>query len=225
MKTKLEDLKFDLTYLSDALFTNYANDFVKRHPKRKELIQHVKGDHRPKNIPRCKNQGQYGYWNNRSVDTVAELALKYELSSILDLGSGPGIMLFLLKFIDNNVGKRLFKKLKGYEIEPLFVKDGNNLFFSRYGEPGDVIEKKDILKITTRDLIGYEIVYFWEPLHERELAEKFVSNLSRSMIEGQYIFYYQSGFIGEFLKYDPKFVPLECYNNIQVYQFKSKIDV
>lgn len=127
------------------------------------------------------NKGQFGYYCNESPGTLYTLMQRLDKTRLLDLGSGLGLVLYVIDKISNHS-----IKVTGYEIEDLLIKIGNSLFLRTFGE-SIKIHKKDILKLTKKDLEDHEVIYFWEPFASEELQNLFAKNLINNMYPGQII--------------------------------------
>lgn len=156
-----------------------------------------------------KNKGQYGYYVSKYCGCLAVLMKRLQLTSLLDLGSGPGLILNPIK---RNIPN---SKCVGYEIENDLVNIGNCI--SRLP-----ILKKDILKITQEDIKDFQVIYFWEPLRDQQLAKRFVKNLSKIVVPNQVICYKRVWFIENFLTKDPKFVQIPYLYNYSFQIFITK---
>ena len=113
----------------------------------------------------------FGYFitNNQEFEALVK---REKIKNLIDLGCGAGIILKAAQ--DNGI------KVKGFELDPKLI-----FYAKKLGVP---VKKKDILKITTKDLEGFDNIYFWEPLADYELAEKFVANLMK-VSKGKTIYY------------------------------------
>ena len=151
-------------------------------------------DYQPKTIG--KNKGQYGYYISEYCGSLVILMKRLKLKSLLDLGSGPGLILNPIK---RNVPH---SRCVGYEIEEELVNIGNSISYLP-------ILRKDILKITKEDIKDFQVIYFWEPLKDEVLAKKFVENLSKIVIPNQIICYKPAGFIYNFLRQNSKFTEIK----------------
>ena len=148
-----------------------------------------------------KKNGQWGYYPSKMAPNVAILMRKYGLHSIVDLGSGAGLFLLTMK--------HLGYETKGIEIEESLVKLSHSLGIST--------QQKDILKLTKPDIKKFGCIYFWEPLRETALCEKFVENLAKVVTKGQYIIYDCAGNTEAFLNENKKFKYLETKRGLRVY--------
>lgn len=154
--------------------------------------------------------GQYKYYNNINVLSLIKFLELNNIKSFLDLGCGAGILFKILNYYNNNL------KLKGYEIEDNLIEICNKLNY--YGSA----VKKDILKLSIDDIKDYQVLYFWEPLYNTDLAKKFVTNLAKIIQPNQIIVYYQSGSIGNYLEKNKKIEQLGIFYNYKIYKLKTK---
>jgi 2-polyprenyl-3-methyl-5-hydroxy-6-metoxy-1,4-benzoquinol methylase len=160
------------------------------------------------------NKGQFGYYPNSNVADILLFMKEYDLKTIMDLGAGAGILVHTLR--------RLGFKAYGMEIEDSLVEISNNIQGMNWDENSFVI-KQDILTIASFDIQKYDCIYFWEPFYQRDLAKKFVENLSKSMKSGQYILYKRHGDIFNFLDIDVTFKKLPMYGVNDCYYVFQKI--
>ena len=153
--------------------------------------------------------GQYKYYNNTYVLNLIKFIKLNNIKSFLDLGCGAGILLKILHIFNYEL------KLKGYEIEDNLIEICNRL---NYTKPA---VKRDILKLTIDDIKDYQVLYFWEPLYDRKLAKKFVTNLAKILQPNQIIVYYQSGSIGDFLIQSKKIEYMGNFYNYKIFRLKQ----
>jgi 2-polyprenyl-3-methyl-5-hydroxy-6-metoxy-1,4-benzoquinol methylase len=153
--------------------------------------------------------GQYKYYNNPYVLNLIKFLKLNNIKSFLDLGCGAGILFRILHIFNYEL------KLKGYEIEDNLIEICNRL---NHTKPA---VKKDILKLTIDDIKDYQVLYFWEPLCDRKLAEKFVTNLAKILQPNQIIVYYQSGSIGDFLVENKKIESMGNFYNYKIFRLKQ----
>lgn len=136
-----------------------------------------------------KNNGQYGYYMS-NPEYLPIIFDRLGIDSILDLGSGPGLLLNALWHYDPGRGMNV----KGFEIEDHYVELGQYLL----GE--NKIVKKDILTIKKKDILPYKVLYFWRPFCDYDLQRQFESNLLKIAQPGQFIF----SFCGDVSYHDRK---------------------
>ena len=153
--------------------------------------------------------GQYKYYNNSYVLNLIKFLEINNINSFLDLGCGAGILLRMVNLYNINL------KLKGYEIEDNLISICNKL---NYKEPAI---KKDILKLKVDDIKDYQVLYFWEPLYNKDLAKKFVTNLAKIIQPNQIIVYYQSGSISDYLIQNKKIEFLGNFYNYKIFRLKQ----
>lgn len=155
------------------------------------------------------NKGQFGFYHTDYAGQILTILNRLGLSSICDLGSGPGILLSCL----SSFGTEL--RIKGYEIEKEFVDMAQKLFYGN-----DIVECKDILSLQAVDVRNYSAIYFWEPLYDSKLAKRFIDNLNIILKKGQYIIYQPSGAIGQYLTKCERFQWVENPNMSSLLVFK-----
>lgn len=147
---------------------HYINDQIHYNPKREG-----------------KNKGQWGYYINYAIGELLYTLDALKAKSILDLGSGSGILLYYIyKYSIPRID------IMGYEIEQRLITIANKIIPNK-------TKKKNILTLRKSDIEKYDVIYFWEPLADRELAKKFVDNLTKIINKNQTIIYYPSGSILE----------------------------
>jgi len=154
-----------------------------------------------------KNKGQYGYFvtNGSKASSLIKVIQELKIKSLCDLGAGAGILLQTLQQFST------CEKIIGYEIEDSLITLSKKYFDGR-------VIKKDLLKLTKRDLIEFDALYFWEPLESPELARKFVTQLEKSCKKGQYLIYNNSGSTGGILNASSKFTRLNDQYCFALYQ-------
>lgn len=135
--------------------------------------------------PKGKDNSEYGYYINQDFSRLAEILQVYKVKHLVDLGSGSGILLYVLsRYL-------YYTKFTGYEIEETLINFSNLYLKSRR----ITTYKKDLLKLTKKDLENFDCLYFWEPIYNKDLAKVFVNRLVTSMYPGQLIIYKCSGSI------------------------------
>ena len=188
-----QELGFNAAQLSDVLFGIYKNMISK--DRERDFKDQIVGCDKNSG----DNKGQWGYIANPNIESIKDFMISKNLTSIADLGCGNGMLLFILslyRYIGNpsRFTKPFINTFKGFEIEKELIEDGRKMF-----RLGDLVQK-DILTLTKKDIEGIELIYFWEPLHERTLAKKFVKNLAKIVSEDQYIYCVPSGSIVDYLR-------------------------
>jgi hypothetical protein len=150
-----------------------------------------------------KNNGEWGYYINGRVAEIALLLRKYNLKNIVDLGSGSGILLLLLKYLGFSV--------KGIEKEDKLIKISHLLYVET--------QKRDLLELKDTDIKSFDCIYMYEPIRDESLCVKFVEKLEQATHKGQYIFYCQAGYTKACLdKKFNSFKLLEEDSGILIYQ-------
>ncbi len=96
----------------------------------------------------------------------------------LDLGCGLGI-------VGHVVWTEKGVKAYGYDINQDYVNIANYL--------GNFAHVKDITTLRAEDVKFANIIYFWDPILDRELSAKFIKNLIPLMKRGQIIIHNASG--------------------------------
>lgn len=158
------------------------------------------------------NKQEYGYYMNENLFPVFEIFNSLNCKSLLDLGSGPGLMLKALKQVFNDCN------FVGYDNEKIFVEDSKKLFYTN-------VQQKNILTLKKEDVNDFEVLYFYEPFCtpynlKNIKCEKFIKNLSKIMYVGQYIIYMPAGSIRHYLdnpKYGFEFIL--SHKGVLLYQY------
>jgi len=150
------------------------------------------------------NKGQYGYYINNQVEDIIFAIERLNINKTLDIGAGVGHVVAILR--------QLGFQIRGIENEPaLFEKSRlitSNIFL------------KDFFETTKGYMSYYDAFYFWEPVFDEKLAERFVKHLSEVVGKDTHILYKCSGPIGFYLHRDPSFIRLEGCNSISIYKKK-----
>ena len=121
---------------------------------------------------KAENDGeQFGYVLNPYVGILYVLLKRLGKNSLIDLGSGAGLLLAILNAYDKEL------KLAGIEIEEELLVISDKLHVNAYN--------KDLLYLQAADIRDYEVVYFWEPFHNSDPGIKFANNLIDCMYPGQ----------------------------------------
>lgn len=118
-----------------------------------------------------KRPMEFGFYINESLGYFAVIMKRLKLTSFVDLGSGPGLTLAtvsLVTHIKNNVG---------FENEDSLVELAKKMQFNVY--------KEDITTLKPEDIKDYQVVYFYEPIHDDEKCKIFIDNLCDIMYKGQ----------------------------------------
>ena len=96
--------------------------------------------------------------------------IQNNLSSIVDLGSGHGHVL--------EICRRLGWKVKGYEIDPLIVR-----------EAYDFVELKDVENIEEDHIYCFDMIYMYGPFMDDKKNIDFAEKIKSKMSPGQYFMY------------------------------------
>lgn len=153
-----------------------------------------------------ENKGQWGYYLSQDIEKFLFIIDKLKTKSIVDLGSGPGLLLKAILLYNHKI------KVKGYEIEDVFIEDSQLLDLQNQ------IFKQDILQLETKDIINCDTIFFYEPVADPKLAKQFVNNLSKIVIKGQWIIYNRAGYIGDNLDKNKRFKQYYSLNSYRVYK-------
>lgn len=172
-----------IKYTSQAMAT-MADTFIQNPdnilPKIKEVYR------KPK-----KSNKEWGYLvNDSDAGYLYVLAKRFGVSNICDLGCGMGIILKAMSIEYLNFEGTGFKNgfsVTGYDNEETLLKMCNSL------HTFNVINKayatdfrlKDITKLNESDIPNDSIIYWWLPIHDWGLSEKFISNIVKVAKKGQ----------------------------------------
>lgn len=127
-------------------------------------------------------KGEFKYYPNMDAGTLWYLLKIFKCKSILDLGSGPGLLLRAISVLEPKIN------YVGFEIEDILVAQG-------YNNNGVKIIKKDILKIVKKDITQFTAIYYWRPFYDIKLMNQFEKNLLSIITKGQIIICYQNRII------------------------------
>jgi len=153
-----------------------------------------------------KKNGEYGYYPNTHIIPIIKYIEENDIKSILDLGSGSGIFLKLLNQYTN-------VEVMGYENEKKLVDLSN-----RFKVP---TLKKNIITLKKQDIQDYQVIYFWEPLYDNKLAQKFANNLVNILSKDQIIIYKGAGSIGHYLDLTKKLDIVDIIEGYTLYKLKE----
>lgn len=177
------------------------------------------------------NNIEFGYWHTSFLTLIElyNLFIKYEITSLIELGAGTGLVGDLLyKFYPSyNVNYQKNKiDYKGFENEYDLVNLGKALDFTS----AHYIHKKDILTLTKKDLkycenyrnknkVKAKAIYMYDPFKCEDTAINFNKHLASIMIKDQYLFYncISKNRLEIFLK-NPNFKLIEHTDNLNLLQ-------
>ena len=135
----------------------------------------------PKQIPGhyvIPKHDEFGYWANSSIGYVLVLMNRLNIKSICDLGCGAAFALKAIQVVDSYID------FYGYDNESVLINlSGQNS-----------CKVKDIIKLERCDIDEKSLLYFWEPIKDKELCEQFVNNLSKIAYKGQVIIFQTAGY-------------------------------
>jgi len=152
------------------------------------------------------NKGQWGFYGVyvQTVTTLAILMTRLNLKSIVDLGSGPGFVMYGIKYMVDKAN------VLGFEIEKELI----NHSVLGFGN----IKYQDILKVTKKQLADRDCIFFYEPFYDRGLAKQFAQRLNKVCTSGQYIFYAQAGSIGSEMQLTKRIKLVGGCSELQIYK-------
>lgn len=164
-------------------------------------------------VHRKKKNGQWGYYRSPNVHSITKIIDKYNLTNVIDLGSGPGT---LLKILDYHYHGQI--QFTGVEIEDKLI-EIHRIMDAKLIDPKVKVYKRDIFKLRKANFKDIDGIYFWEPVGTPELAEKFVAKLAKVTVPNQIIIYQCSGQIGEYLSKLPTiFTHVESINGLFIFK-------
>lgn len=118
---------------------------------------------------------EYGY-SIAPLGKVAVLMRRLGIKSICDLGCGAGIALHALQYHCEDI------KVSGFDNEECLVTLANQI------NECDTFKVKDITKLVMGDISEDTLVYFYEPIYEFSLCEKFIDNLCEILKPNQLVY-------------------------------------
>lgn len=156
-----------------------------------------------------KQNGEFGYYiSSHAAFPLIQLLKHFGVTSMLDLGAGAGVLLYVMNCIDQNI------HLGGIENEKKLLQHAYSFGYSTAVE----IWQGDILDLKPKDLNGFQSVYFWEPFKKEELAKQFADHLAKVLKKNTFVFYQPAGSIGNFLLQHDCFKIHGHYYGLQVFQ-------
>lgn len=162
-----------------------------------------------------KRNGEYGYYSSANdVPSILNIIKSLDIDSFLELGSGIGLVLKLIK----NLGHFRPKDVKGFEIESTLINIAN-IFF----KDTDIVEK-DILTLENSDISRYESIYFWDPFCDKSKADAFANNLINILDDSQYVLV-KGGILEDIFRHHEKILAVGRCGNISVFIKKSPKNV
>ena len=178
--TKAEESKAHEIDRVVNLITDLVYDYFNKGVKHESRIVNVKKSKKNSELD------EWGYYVSHEIGLLAMILRKNKVRSFMDLGCGAGVLLRILTMYTDGL------IVGGIDNEPTLVKYCNERM--AYGA-----KEADLLTITRANVSRYEVLYFYEPLAGKEAAQKFVENLSKIVVKGQYIIYYPAGYIWDYL--------------------------
>jgi len=137
-------------------------------------------------------EGYYPYIPNTDISSLVKCMIKYNLKSIADLGCGEGHILHIMGL--------LRYKTMGVEVEMKYIQTAKKLLNSTVN-----IVHKDIFDLKSNEIKfrnpGFEyqqgvkqwetpdVLYFYEPVFQRDIAFDFIDKVMELVRPGQYIFH------------------------------------
>lgn len=165
-------------------------------------------------VTKLNNEDVFSYvpTDGYYIATLVETLRKLEIKSLLDLGSGPGILLKVIyEVIDYNYyNSKLYLynnselKLGGIEYNQKYINIAktiiNTKILQKSGFKNVLVKKGDITKIRRQTIKDFECMYAYEPLLSKTLAEKFAKNLYNIMGENQLFILRPAAYMTDYLE-------------------------
>lgn len=192
---KLSEKEYALVRIAEdnmLVLRNALFQICYTHPSYKSIV----GVSKRKGIPAGKESKEYGYIINSNLAHLCETVKKLQIKSLMDLGCGMGIL--MKGILDVFPGL----KIGGIDNEVLLTKIAESItqcHTKTSFEVGDLTDMKDL------GIDKYEALYFYEPIINEEQVKKFVSELEKYTVKGQYLIYICSGKIRYYLDKCSKF--------------------
>ena len=159
----------------------------------------------PKQIPGhyvIPKRDEFGYWANSSIGYVLVLMNRLNIKSICDLGCGAAFALKAIQVVDSHID------FYGYDNEPVLINlSGSNS-----------CKVKDITKLERIDIDEKSLLYFWEPIKDKEQCEKFVNNLANIAYKGQVIIFQTAGYSLQHMKSNILLREVGCFHGHWVFE-------
>jgi hypothetical protein len=128
----------------------------------------------------------WDFVHNYNILPLVEIVHSLKVKSLIDLGSGPGLILYALScFFDYRL------KLSGIEYDKNLVDIGNKVL----GDDKDIIKEKDLNNLNVKDIFEYDIIYTWDPFKHKAIG-KFGDKLASLMRKDQYLVMYNCSLHG-----------------------------
>lgn len=132
------------------------------------------------------NKKEWGYIVNADeAGYLYTLMRRLNIPNLCDLGCGMGIILKAItdEFINYTGDKDKGLAVTGYDNEEALLKICKILNEKRYW--ANKFELKDITTLVTADIPDDSVIYWWLPMADDEMAEKFISNIVKVVKKGQ----------------------------------------
>lgn len=138
-----------------------------------------------------ENNDEFGFYHNECIYPLIQIVKHFGISSIADLGSGPGIIMDALRTFNSSIS------VMNYENESVMVRTFMH----------NTIIKKDITILTWEDIAAKQALYFYEPLVNLDLCKKFADNLAAIIPknEDKLLIYRPSGQMGAYIEATKRF--------------------
>jgi SAM-dependent methyltransferase len=127
------------------------------------------------NLVDCDNS--YGYYiSNNTLPKVYELLKRLKCKSFIDLGCGMNLTTNMLLQTENYFNSKSPIRFSGIERDKKLISYSKLFFYT------DIpILEADLLNITAKDIQHADILYMYEPIHDRQMVKSFVDNLVNIM--------------------------------------------
>lgn len=119
---------------------------------------------------------EWGYWVNQDFGYVCIYTKRLNIDKIVDLGCGAGFGLKVINELCPSI------KTFGYDNEQVLLDIANE-----GKKENEKYLLKDIIKLKKKDIPKDSLIYFWEPIKDRDLCKDFIENLCKIARKGQII--------------------------------------
>lgn len=148
-------------------------------------------------------EGQWNYIMSSNWGEVYVMLQRLKAQSVVDLGAGMGIGLFVMKTLMQTLGHPTIE-FYGYERYEELSEVANRLRI--------MVNTKDIFKLTKKDLAKHDVLYMYEPAEDNQLAQKMVNHIADIMSPHQTLLYTPAGSMLSYLYKHPMMQPCETNN-------------
>jgi len=176
-------------------------------PELKKVWYNTKSDNSDSSIEaikrRYKEDKEFGYWVSQSGGQLLNIMERLDISRIIDLGCGCGYMLKAMRSVEPI-------EIFGYDNEQVLI----DIACSKgtLSQSDQEFKLKDILTLKQSDIPQNSLIYWWEPIKDKELCEKFIDNICNISYPNQIIVFTSAAYSGDFMRQNKK---VECLYDIR----------